>query len=182
MSIPTISTVNIDDSHDIVELTIHDVIRRSLLVQKMKLLFLQDVIIEDNNITIINIKNEKKLIEIFDEYREHYDDVMKYYNTITIYNLEDDSLLCKGLQKEIINFMVPFTNTNEFGKIIYKKDTKYTEYMYSGGWSENVKKWTEDENTRLERLYMKDVSNKDIAEMMGRTESSIKEQILKLSL
>ena len=178
MSIPSISTVNIDEPH-VVKFTIYNVICRSLLVQKMKLLFLQDVIIEDNEITITNIKNEKKLIEIFDEYREHY---MKYYNTITIYNLKNESLLRKGLQKEIINFMVPFTNTNEFGKIVYKKDTKYTEYEYFGGWSENVKKWTEDENTRLERLYMKDVSNKDIAEMMGRTESSIKQQILKLSL
>ena len=73
MSTPTISTVNIDESHDIVKFTIYDVIRRSLLVQKMKLLFLQDIVIEDNDITITNItniKNEKKLIEIFDEYRE----------------------------------------------------------------------------------------------------------------
>ena len=58
----------------------------------MKLLFLQDIVIEDNDITITNItniKNEKKLIEIFDEYREHYDDVMKYYDTITLYNLKN---------------------------------------------------------------------------------------------
>jgi len=44
------------------------------------------------------------------------------------------------------------------------------------------KKWTEDENTRLERLYMKDVSRKEIAEMMGRTEYSIRMQISKLNL
>jgi hypothetical protein len=44
------------------------------------------------------------------------------------------------------------------------------------------KRWTEDENNRLERLYMKDVSRKDIAEMMGRTEVSIKTQISKLNL
>ena len=44
------------------------------------------------------------------------------------------------------------------------------------------KKWTEDENTRLERLNKKNVSRKKIAEMMGRTEESIKKQILKLNL
>ena len=44
------------------------------------------------------------------------------------------------------------------------------------------KKWTEDENNRLERLYKKDVCRKEIAEMMDRTEDSIKAQILKLSL
>ena len=44
------------------------------------------------------------------------------------------------------------------------------------------KKWTEDENDRLEGLYKKDVSRKDIAEMMGRTEDSIKTQISKLNL
>ena len=141
MSIPTISTVNIDDSNnDIDKFTIYDVVRRSSLVQKIKLLFVQDVLIEGKDITITNIKNEKKLIEIFDEYQEHYDDVMKYYDTLTIYNLKDESYLRKGLQKEILNFMLPYNiNTEEFGKIVYKKDTKYTEYMYSGGWSETVK-------------------------------------------
>ena len=44
------------------------------------------------------------------------------------------------------------------------------------------KKWTEDENARLERLDKKNVSTKKIAEMMGRTERSINQQILKLNL
>ena len=44
------------------------------------------------------------------------------------------------------------------------------------------KKWTEDENARLERLNKKKVSTKKIAEMMGRTEASIKTQISKLNL
>ena len=44
------------------------------------------------------------------------------------------------------------------------------------------KKWTEDENTRLGRLDKKNVSTKKIAEMMGRTEESIKYQISKLNL
>ena len=44
------------------------------------------------------------------------------------------------------------------------------------------KKWTEDENTRLGRLDKKNVSTKKIAEMMGRTEVSIKQQIFKLNL
>ena len=142
MSIPTISTVNIDDSNnDIDKFTIYDVVRRYSLVQKIKLLFVQDVLIEGKDITITNIKNEKKLIEIFDEYQEHYDDVMKYRGTITIYNLEEDSLLRSGLQKEVLSFVMPYMDlkSEEFGKIVYKKDTKYTEYMYSGGWSETVK-------------------------------------------
>ena len=42
------------------------------------------------------------------------------------------------------------------------------------------KRWTEDENARLERLNKKNVSRKKIAEMMGRTEESINQQILKL--
>ena len=62
MSIPTISTVNIDDSNnDIDKFTIYDVVRRSSLVQKIKLLFVQDVLIEGKDITITNIKNEKKI-------------------------------------------------------------------------------------------------------------------------
>ena len=44
------------------------------------------------------------------------------------------------------------------------------------------KKWTEDENTRLKRLDKKNVSTKKIAEMMGRTEVSIKLQISRLNL
>ena len=38
--------------------------------------------------------------------------------------------------------------------------------------------WTKDEINKLKRLYMKDVSTEDIAKMMGRTESSIKQQII----
>ena len=44
------------------------------------------------------------------------------------------------------------------------------------------KRWTENENNRLERLNKEKVSRKKIAEMMGRTEDSIKAQILKLNL
>ena len=44
------------------------------------------------------------------------------------------------------------------------------------------KRWTEDENARLEKLNKKNVSTKKIAEMMGRTEVSIKTQISKLNL
>ena len=138
MSNPTTITANIEDSAKAEE---SDHVRRYSLVQKIKLLFVQDVLIEGKDITITNIKNEKKLIEIFDEYQEHYDDVMKYRGTITIYNLEEDSLLRSGLQKEVLSFVMPYMDlkSEEFGKIVYKKDTKYTEYMYSGGWSETVK-------------------------------------------
>ena len=44
------------------------------------------------------------------------------------------------------------------------------------------KRWTEDENARLEGFYKEKVSRKKIAEMMGRTEVSVKKQISKLNL
>jgi len=44
------------------------------------------------------------------------------------------------------------------------------------------KRWTEDENTRLEGLYRENFHTKKIAEMMGRTEVSIKTQISRLNL
>ena len=44
------------------------------------------------------------------------------------------------------------------------------------------KRWTEDENVRLEGLNKEKVSREKIAEMMGRTEKSIKKQISKLNL
>jgi hypothetical protein len=120
------------------ELTTYDVLRRTWLVQTMKLLFLHDVVIKGNDICIKHIVNEKKLIEILDEYRDHYDDVMKYRDTITIYNLEEDSLLRSGLQKEVLNFMTPYMDwkSGEFGKIVCKseKDNKFKEYIYNGGW------------------------------------------------
>jgi len=51
---------------------ISDVLCNISLVQKMKLLFLQDVIINGNDITIKRIVNEKKLIKILEDYRHHY--------------------------------------------------------------------------------------------------------------
>lgn len=117
------------------EYTIYGVIRKISLVQKMKLLFLQDVVIKGNDICINCIVNEKKLIKILEEYRDHYDDMMKYYDTITIYNLEEDSLLRAGLQKEVLTFMIPYTKYEygDFGKIVYNNK----EYIYNGGWSLN---------------------------------------------
>ena len=49
------------------ECTIYGVIRKNSFVQKMKLLFLQDVIINGNDICITRIVNEKKLIEILEK-------------------------------------------------------------------------------------------------------------------
>ena len=122
------------------ECTIYGVIRRISLVQKMKLLFLQDVVIKGNDICINRIVNEKKLIEILDDYTAHYDDVMKYRDTITIYNLEEDSLLRSGLQKEVLSFVMPYMDlkSEEFGKMVYKskKDNKFKEYIYNGRWEE----------------------------------------------
>ena len=122
------------------ECTIYGVIRKNSFVQKMKLLFLQDVTINGNDICITRIVNEKKLIEILDDYTAHYDDVMKYRDTITIYNLEEDSLLRSGLVKEVLNFMLPYMEwkSEEFGKMVLKskKDNKFKEYIYKGGWEE----------------------------------------------
>ena len=122
------------------ECTIYRVIRKNYLVQTMKLLFLQDVVIEGNDICIKRIVNEKKLIEILDDYTAHYDDAMKYRDTITIYNLEEDSLLRSGLVKEVLKFMLPYMEwkSGEFGKMVYKskKDNKFKEYIYNGGWEE----------------------------------------------
>jgi len=119
------------------ECTIYGVIRRISLVQKMKLLFLQDVVIKGNDICINRIVNEKKLIEILEDYRD-YDYIMKYHDTITIYNLEEDSLLRAGLRKEVLSFVMPYMDwkSGEFGKMVYKcdKDRKYKECTYNGGW------------------------------------------------
>ncbi len=108
---------------------ISDVLCNISLVQKMKLLFLQDVVINGNDITIKRIVNEKKLIKILEDYRHHYDDVMKHYGTITIYNLEEDSLLRAGLEKKVLRFMIPYFNgdSGEFGKIVCKNK----EYIYN---------------------------------------------------
>ena len=119
------------------ECTIYCVIRKISLVQKMKLLFLQDVVIKGNDICINRIVNEKKLIEILEDYRDDYDDV-KYHDTITIYNLEEDSLLRAGLRKQVLTFMTPYPyidwDSGEFGKIVFKSnDNKIKEYIYDGG-------------------------------------------------
>ncbi len=111
------------------ECTIYDVIRKISLAQTMKLLFLQDVVIKGNDICINRIVNKKKLIKILEECRDQYDDV-KYCDTITIYNLQEDSFLRVGLQKEVTRFTIPYT-TEEFGKIVYNNK----EYIYNGGWS-----------------------------------------------
>ncbi len=116
------------------ECTIYEVIRNTSLIQKMKLLFLQDIVINGKDICITRIVNKKKLIKILEEYREHYDDLIEYYDTITIYDLEEDSLLRAGLQKEVLRFMIPYIDANsggEFGKIVYKNK----EYIY------NVQTW-----------------------------------------
>lgn len=118
------------------ECTIYGVIRRISLVQKMKLLFLQDVVIKGNDICINRIVNEKKLIEILEDYREHYDYITKYDDTITIYNLEEDSILRSGLRKELLSFVMPYMDwkSGEFGKIVCKGNDKIKEYIYAGGW------------------------------------------------
>jgi hypothetical protein len=89
--------------------TILDVLTKLRHVQEMKLLFLQGITINiHEDITIHNIVHEKELIKILDRYRDHYDDVMKYNDTITIFNLDKNSYLRVGLQKQILRFMIPY--------------------------------------------------------------------------
>jgi len=89
--------------------TILDVLTKLRHVQEMKLLLLQGITINiHKDITIHNIVHEKELIKILDRYRDHYDDVMKYNDTITIFNLDKNSYLRVGLQKQILRFMIPY--------------------------------------------------------------------------
>ena len=74
----------------------------------MKLLFLQGITKRGKDISIHQIVDEKALVKILERYRDHYDDVMKYKNVITIYNLDRLSFLRVGLEKEVLPFMEPY--------------------------------------------------------------------------
>ena len=95
-----------DEDED--EYTLHDVVRKIGIIQDMKLLFLQGITKSGKDISIHQIVNEKALVKILERYRDHYDDVMKYNNVITIYNLNRLSFLRVGLEKEILRFMEPY--------------------------------------------------------------------------
>ena len=95
------------------EYTISDALRKILHIQEMKLLYLQGISVRGEDICIERIVNEKALIKILDRYRDHYDDVMKFNNTITIYNLDRDSFLRVGLEKEVLKFMIPYLDEND---------------------------------------------------------------------
>lgn len=90
------------------EYTLHDVVRKIGIIQDMKLLFLQGITKSGKDISIHQIVNEKALVKILERYRDHYDDVMKYNNVITIYNLNRLSFLRVGLEKEVLRFMEPY--------------------------------------------------------------------------
>jgi hypothetical protein len=93
--------------------TLFDVCKKILHVQEMKLLYLQGVSIEGKHICIKQIVNEKALTKILNRYRDHFDDVMKYNNTITIFNLDALSLLRVGLTKQVLKFMIPYLNEGD---------------------------------------------------------------------
>ena len=90
------------------EYTLHDVVRNIGIIQDMKLLFLQGITKRGKDISIHQIVDEKALVKILERYRDHYDDVMKYKNVITIYNLDRLSFLRVGLEKEVLPFMEPY--------------------------------------------------------------------------
>lgn len=90
------------------EYTLHDVVRNIGIIQDMKLLFLQGITKSGKDISIHQIVDEKALVKILERYRDHYDDVMKYNNVITIYNLDRLSFLRVGLEKEVLPFMEPY--------------------------------------------------------------------------
>ena len=96
------------------EYTISDVLRKILHVQEMKLLYLQGgVCVKGKDIHIHEIVNEKGLTKILERYRDHFDDVMKYNDTISIYNLDRLSFLRVGLEKEVLRFMIPYLGEND---------------------------------------------------------------------
>ena len=95
-----------DEEED--EYTLNDVVRNIGIIQDMKLLFLQGITKSGKDISIHQIVDEKALVKILERYRDHYDDVMKYNNVITIYNLDRLSFLRVGLEKEILPFMEPY--------------------------------------------------------------------------
>lgn len=90
------------------EYTLSDVVDKLKLVQIMKLLFLQGITKKGKDITIHHIVSEKSLVDILDKYSDHYDDVMKYNGTITIFNLDQLSFLRVGLEKQVLRFMIPY--------------------------------------------------------------------------
>lgn len=96
------------------EYTLYDVVSKIGLVQDMKLLFLQGINKNGKDISIHHIVNEKALVKILERYRDHYDDVMKYKNVITIYNLDKLSFLRVGLEKEVLRFMEPYIDNDDF--------------------------------------------------------------------
>lgn len=102
-------------------MTLFDVCKKILHVQEMKLLYLQGVCIEGKHICIKQIVNEKALIKILERYRDHFDDVMKYNNTITIFNLDASSLLRAGLTKQVLKFMIPYLNEGDPKWLYYNK-------------------------------------------------------------
>jgi len=59
------------------------------------------------------IVDEKALVKILDRYKDHYDEVMKYNNIITIFNLNRLSFLRVGLEKEVLRFMEPYMDDDE---------------------------------------------------------------------
>jgi hypothetical protein len=90
------------------EYTLNDVVRNIGLIQDMKLLFLQGITKKGKDISIHHIVDEKALVKILERYRDHYDEVMKYNNVITIFNLNKLSFLRVGLEKEVLKFMEPY--------------------------------------------------------------------------
>ena len=97
-----------DEDEEEDEYTLNDVVRNIGIIQDMKLLFLQGITKRGKDISIHQIVDEKALVKILERYRDHYDDVMKYKNVITIYNLDRLSFLRVGLEKEVLPFMEPY--------------------------------------------------------------------------
>jgi len=100
------------------EYTLHDVVRKIGLIQEMKLLFLQGITKKGKDISIHQIVDEKALVKILERYRDHYDEVMKYNNVITIFNLNRLSFLRVGLEKEVLRFMEPYIDDDELSRNI----------------------------------------------------------------
>lgn len=89
--------------------TLDDVLQKIILVQDMKLLFLQGITRRGKDIIIHHIVNRNSLIKVIQKYSHHFDDVMAFpHGSITIFNLSHLSFLRVGLQKQVIRFIEPY--------------------------------------------------------------------------
>jgi len=96
-------------------LTIKDVVANLIIIQQMKLLFLQDATFDGKDVYIHHIVNRSALLKLLRDkkYRKHYKNFfINNDGSITIHRLNKLSFLWVGLKKEILRFMEPYFLTS----------------------------------------------------------------------